>query len=1807
MQAVLGVIEFALPTFVLHIRTNNLAMTSATTRFLSRYLLLFPAVIALLFAAKPTAGQDLNLSINANKSPAVPGASVTYTVHVSNSGTSDATGAEVEIALPGSTSRFDESDTSAPAEVSCRFGSCDGGEVLTWTVGTLSAGESRALVYRTVISSSASNTTITSPATLSATGLNNVTASIDVEIDDGSSVVIDIGSEASPVASGETFNLRINYGAIQGQGGASFGELRAILPSEVQFVEASGSGSESDGVVSWTLGPVPSAFNGTEVITVQANSGLATGTLLNIAAELDPGNTGESPASIVRTLPIHPEEPLRVRLSASDVPTVRDTRTDFTLTASNTSSSTIEDTRIKFLIPDFLSRFDDDDTTDPVNVSCPFGSCDGGEFLTWTPGDLNPGETRTLFFETGVRDAAFGGALQRFIGIISTPGFAEQTPTYQYGFKTDPVLTVGLDAENAPVAAGGTYTYRVTTGMLDFSNGADDAVLRLELPEEVSFVSATGSPTVTDGVVTWAFGPLGAGLADEQTVTVEADDSLNDGHLLKARVVFDPGTFGETATQGSLVTPVAPESPLKIAFTSNDTPVRPGTRADFTLTVSNESAFPVTDTEVQLLLGGFLNRFDEDETNDPANVSCPLNTCDSGEILRWQAGALGSGESKTLFFDAGTSGPGGDLSRFRGLANTSRGAEQIFTPNIAIDATPVMSLGLSGEARPVVPGGTYTYDLTYGAYNGEGGASNATMEFFVPDGVTVTSTGGNVDGDIVRWNLGAVDAGNGGRRIVTVQVDDTTPEGALLVARTALSSGNIGETTQRASLPLTVLANNPLRLTVTPPTSPVLPGDPVTYDVQIENTGTTNIASPTVQILLSFLSRFDESDTSDPANVSCPLSTCDSGEVLTWTPPDLTPGQTRTLSFSTNMSSSFVLGDIDRMRLEASGAGASTIYQTVNTGIANEFTLPDELEPEIAVSPDAIDFGTLAEGESTTEVLTIENTGSAPLEGDVALTAETVGAFTLSSGAGAFELAPGGSQTVEVIFAPEEASSFEGAVAISHNANNEPNPVEVALSGEGIAPAIAVVPANLEFGGVEVGATATQTVTVENTGSDALQGSVSLSGGADVFTLTAGSGDFTLAPGESREVDVTFAPSEITNFAGTVAISHNASNEPTPVEVSLTGEGLVPASPEIVVSPEAISFDAVVAGESATETLTIQNTGDAALEGSVSLSDTPDAFSLTAGAGDFSIAPGGTQTVEVTFAPGEATSFEGTVAVSHNAGNLSSPVNVAVSGTATPAAPIVIQQLEDVELAAGAAASTWDLTQYVEPPATSSGPLTFSATSSNSFAADAAVEGSTLRITPEAVGLATIEVVAETEAGGTSTLSFVADVNALRTAVALSFGDPRSEASYRLVGLPGQVDQDVAATLSGEPETTWRVFRETGSTNGNSEDFLVAYDGSEAFRFAPGRGFWMLSRTDWDVDTTVDAIELADDSTTTVPLQEGWNILSNPLDQAVAWSTTLGLSANDGLTETLWQWDGSWSEAETFSTAREGVAYYLFNDGNLAELTLKHPAATETSAAPVVAATEDVEALSIAATLGDDTDRNAVDLGTLTIGRAHEARATRLPPAHFLPAQFYVSNTAPDVGVAAETASLSRLLKAAPASAGSEEGLAFDLQLQTHAEWEDASTAHVTLPAALTDEQFAGDEVLLMAPGGLRYDLRTIGPGDTIPVTLTDAPVELRVLIGSQAFIDEELQVPEEILFGPVYPNPSRGPVTIAVALPDAADAEIALYDMLGRRVATLHHGELQRGLNEVQWTGDNLASGMYFLRLQTGGRTFTEKVVRVR
>ena len=85
-----------------------------------------------------------------------------------------------------------------------------------------------------------------------------------------------------------------------------------------------------------------------------------------------------------------------------------------------------------------------------------------------------------------------------------------------------------------------------------------------------------------------------------------------------------------------------------------------------------------------------------------------------------------------------------------------------------------------------------------------------------------------------------------------------------------------------------------------------------------------------------------------------------------------------------------------------------------------------------------------------------------------------------------------------------------------------------------------------------------------------------------------------------------------------------------------------------------------------------------------------------------------------------------------------------------------------------------------------------------------------------------------------------------------------------------------------------------------------------------------------------------------------------------------------------------------------------------------------------------------------------------------------------------------------------------------------------------------------------------------------------------------------------------------VGPNPGSGPVRIGFALARASEIEIAVFDVQGRRVATLAHGPWPAGAHELEWNGGTSGGGaapqgLYVLRYQYPGGQDKRAIARVR
>jgi photosystem II stability/assembly factor-like uncharacterized protein len=91
---------------------------------------------------------------------------------------------------------------------------------------------------------------------------------------------------------------------------------------------------------------------------------------------------------------------------------------------------------------------------------------------------------------------------------------------------------------------------------------------------------------------------------------------------------------------------------------------------------------------------------------------------------------------------------------------------------------------------------------------------------------------------------------------------------------------------------------------------------------------------------------------------------------------------------------------------------------------------------------------------------------------------------------------------------------------------------------------------------------------------------------------------------------------------------------------------------------------------------------------------------------------------------------------------------------------------------------------------------------------------------------------------------------------------------------------------------------------------------------------------------------------------------------------------------------------------------------------------------------------------------------------------------------------------------------------------------------------------------------------------------------------------------------PARIALSPPAPNPSRGPVRFALALPTAAAVDVAVFDAAGRRIRTLLSGATEAGSHPLAWDGldargRRAGAGVYFLRASAPGSAATRRLVR--
>ena len=92
-----------------------------------------------------------------------------------------------------------------------------------------------------------------------------------------------------------------------------------------------------------------------------------------------------------------------------------------------------------------------------------------------------------------------------------------------------------------------------------------------------------------------------------------------------------------------------------------------------------------------------------------------------------------------------------------------------------------------------------------------------------------------------------------------------------------------------------------------------------------------------------------------------------------------------------------------------------------------------------------------------------------------------------------------------------------------------------------------------------------------------------------------------------------------------------------------------------------------------------------------------------------------------------------------------------------------------------------------------------------------------------------------------------------------------------------------------------------------------------------------------------------------------------------------------------------------------------------------------------------------------------------------------------------------------------------------------------------------------------------------------------------------------------ELIVPINYQLHQPFPNPFNPTTSISFSIPEQSQTSLKVYDIKGNLISTLLNQTMNVGHHQIEWNGENLSSGTYFIRINSGEFSDVKKVVLVK
>lgn len=430
-----------------------------------------------------------------------------------------------------------------------------------------------------------------------------------------------------------------------------------------------------------------------------------------------------------------------------------------------------------------------------------------------------------------------------------------------------------------------------------------------------------------------------------------------------------------------------------------------------------------------------------------------------------------------------------------------------------------------------------------------------------------------------------------------------------------------------------------------------------------------------------------------------------------------------------------------------------------------------------------------------------------------------------------------------------------------------------------------------------------------------------------------------------------------------------------------------------------------------------------------------------------------------------------------------------------------------------------------------------------------------------------------------------------------------TQSAYRLISMPVVLDNpspeavlgddipSLASAAAYEPSKA-RLFEPIGTR-------VAEFPGTGDFEL--GRAFWLIVRNEVDsIDAGQGTVKALNDPVE-IDLSSGWNFVGTPFTTPIP-AENLQTESGEDITLRAYGEEG-YNTPDAPVTEMDPFEGYAVFVEEATTLIVKPPlrdAEKSGSSETAIEPTEDRRfpwRLRIRGTASSGWDADNVAAVHADAADNWDAQDWPEPPS--LGSGLHVAFDAPD-GAPADV-SLSADVRR-PFS----QGATWPLTVESD------ETGSVRLSVEGVKQVPSAFEVWLVdETTKTTWNLRDT-PQARFEVLSEGATRSMKLVVGTDAYVREMLRdleaLPLEYTLRPPYPNPSSGPVAFQVGLPEDDRVTLAVYNVLGQRVALLKDGEsMSAGFHTVVWDAPRLASGVYFVQVEAGDYRESQKLVRVR